>query len=330
MLTPTFSISEEPAGRPQLFWPPMTDDPSGELEKTTPDDRRASRPPLSVVIPARDGLVEVAEALEALTPSAKAAGAEVVVVGGGEGEEPPEEPVRVIPMPTADLLALRRRGLIEARGEVVAIGEDHAVPREDWCEAVIRAHAERPQVAVVVGCLVNATDSTVAGRVNFLSFAAPWQPPMETLPPGRPPPASALSFKRGALRGVESNPPGWLEANLMPSLFARGEMAADDRIVVDHFQDQGVVWSITNAFHGPRASYGAERARLTPADRRRVAWWAIRNIPARQRREAREGMRGARMTAMESTLIAVLGIAAALGGALGTMLGPGRSPNRVA
>ena len=233
-------------------------------------------------------------------------------------------------MPTTDLLALRRKGVIEARGEVVAIGEDHAVPKEDWCEAVIRAHAERPDAAAVVGCLVNATDSTVAGRVNFLSFAASWQPPMETLPPGRPPPSSAISFKRDALQGVEPNPPGWLEANLMAALFERGEMAADDRIVVDHYQDHGVLWSIVNAFHGPRASYGAERQNLSPADRRRVARWVIVNIPSDRRREAREGMRGSRMTLLESTLVAVLGFAAALGGMVGTLFGPGRSPNRVA
>ena len=67
----------------------MTDDPSAELEKTTPDDRRASRPPLSVVIPAREGLPEVAEVLEVMAPLAEAAGAEVVVVGGGEVEDPP-------------------------------------------------------------------------------------------------------------------------------------------------------------------------------------------------------------------------------------------------
>jgi hypothetical protein len=288
-----------------------------------------SRPRLSVVIPVREGLAEAADVLETLTPLAKAAGAELVVVGGDQVDEPPPEPVRLIPMPTPDILALRRRGMLEARGEIVAIGEDHAVPRKDWFYAVIRAHAERSE-AVVVGCLVNATDATLAGRVNFLSFAAPWQPPMSTLPGDRPPPCSALSFKRSALRGIESNPPGWLEATLMSSLFADGEMAADDRIVVDHFQDHGVVWSVKNAFHGPRAAYGAERARLTPADRRRVARWAIRNIPGGRLREAREGTRGTRMTALELTLVGAMGIAAGLGGALGTMFGPGRSADRVA
>ena len=160
------------------------------------------RPPLTVVIPARGGLAEAAEALEALTPGADEAGAEVVVAGDSDGAEPACDPVRAISSTEADILALRKLGIEAARGEVVAIGEDHAVPRSDWCEAVLRAHAEHPEAAAIVGCLVNATDATLAGRANFLAFASAWQPPMPALPPDRPPPSSTLSFKRDALESV--------------------------------------------------------------------------------------------------------------------------------
>jgi hypothetical protein len=288
------------------------------------------RPPLSVVITAREGLEEVAAALGALIPQAEAAGVEVLVVGGPAVADPPGEPVRLVPMPTEDMLLLRRQGMLEARGEVVAVGEDHAVPREDWCEAVIRAHAEHPEAAAVVGCLVNGTDATLSGRANFLAFAASWQPPMPTLPPGRPPPSSTLSFKRAALEGLGSAPPGWLEANLMPSLFEQGQMVADDRIVVDHFQDHGSLWSILNGFHAARSSYGYEGERLPSAGRRKVARWALLNIPGRLRGEAREASRGARMTAPESALVALIAIACGLGGAVGSMWGPGGSRDRVA
>ena len=136
---------------------------------------------------------------------------------------------------------------------------------------MIRAHAEHPEAAAVAGCLVNATDATVVGRANFLAFAAAWQPPMPTLPGGRPPPASALSFKRDALEGIGSHEPGWLEGELIPSLFEEGLMAADDRIVVDHHQDHGGLWSLVNGFHSARCSYGRHRDGLTPAARRRLA-----------------------------------------------------------
>jgi hypothetical protein len=289
------------------------------------------RPPLSLAIPAREGLAEIAPVLEALLPAVEAVGVEVLVVGDLERDTtPPPAGVRLIQMPGADMFALHRRGLVEARGEVVAVGEDHAVPRPDWCEAVIRAHAEQPEAAAVVGCLVNATDKTLAGRANFRAFASPWQPPMPELPSGRPPPSSALSFKRAALAGIESEAPGWFDAALIPSLFASGKMVVDERIVVDHFQDHGSLWSIRNSYDSARSSYGYERSRLDPAARRRLARWTIGGIPRRLRAEAREASKGARMPAPERMLIGAIAIAAGLGGTLGALRGPGRSAERVA
>lgn len=291
---------------------------------------RISRPPLSVAIPARDGLAEVSAVLDALVPAAEATGTEVVVVGGEAETDPPADCVRLIPTPVTDMVVLRRLAMTEARGDVVAIGEDHAVPRPDWCEAVIRAHAENPGAAVVAGCLVNATDATLSGRANFLAFAAAWQPPMEMLPGGRPPPSSALSFKRAALEPLGSEAPGWLEAELIPSLFERGLMVADERIVVDHYQDHGNLWSIRNAYDSARSSYGYMRPRLDLRERLELALWTLWHVPPRLRKEAREAANGARTGLAESTMIALITAAAGAGGAAGVMRGPGRSPGRVA
>ena len=290
-----------------------------------------SRPPLSVVIPVREGLAEIAPVLEGLLPAAEAVGAEVLVVGELEADaSPPSSLVRLISMPVTNMLALRRHALASARGELVAVGEDHAVPRANWCETVIRAHAERPEAMAVVGCLVNATDATLAGRSNFRAFASPWQPPMPELPSDRPPPSSTLSFKRPALAGIESQAPGWFEASLIPSLFGEGKMAADDRIVVDHFQDHGSLWSIRNSYDSARSSYGYEHARLDRAGRRRLARWAIGGIPRGLRAEAREALGGTRIPAPEAGLISLIAIAAGVGGGAGALFGPGRSADRVA
>ena len=268
--------------------------------------------------------------LQVLLPEAEAIGVEVVVVGDvTPGERSPSPAVRIVHAPVADMLALHRWGIAEARGDVVAIGEDHAVPEAGWCEAVIRAHAEHRGAGAVAGCLVNATNATLAGRANFLAFAAPWQPPMPELPSGRPPPASALTFKRRALEEIASQPPGWLEAELIPSLFVRGSIVADDRVVVHHHQDHGSLWSIRNAFHSARSSYGFKRGRLAPAERRMLARWTIANVPRRLRAEAREGA-GAASGRAESALIGAIAFAAGLGAAVGALTGPGRSPDRVA
>jgi hypothetical protein len=289
-----------------------------------------SKPPLSVVIPTRGGLEEIAPVLEVLGPAADAIGAELLIVGNTDGAEPPPGPIRLVSMPVANIYALRHRGIADARGRVVAIGEDHAIPRDGWCEAVIRAHAEHPEAGAVASCLVNATDATTAGRANFLAFAAAWQPPMRTLPFGRPPPSSALSFKREALEGAGSAEVGWLECELIPLLFAQGSMVADERIVVDHYQDHGGLWSIRNAFDSARSSYGYQRARLDSTERRRVARWALGRVPAQLRSEARAAAQEARVGAADSALIALISSAAGVGGAAGALLGPGRSPARVA
>lgn len=268
--------------------------------------------------------------LEVLLPEAERTGTEVVVVGGvGPGETAPSACVRLVHTPSPDMLELHKLGIEAASGEVVAIGEDHAVPRPGWCEAVLRAHAERPDVPAVVGCLVNATDGTVAGRANFLAFAAAWQPPMPELPAHRPPPASTMSFKREALRAVASQPPGWLEAELMPSLFSRGLMAADDRVVVDHHQDHGSLWSVVNAFHSARSSYGAQCASMPAARRRKVARWAAEKVSRQLREEARQGS-DRTAGVLERRLIGLIAFAAGVGAVTGALRGPGRSPDRLA
>ena len=288
-------------------------------------------PPLSVVLPTRGGLAEVTPVHDALIPSAEASGTEVLVVGNvGSDESPPGTSVRLIDLPTDEILALHRRGIEEAAGEVIAIGEDHAVPRGDWCEAVVRAHAEHPEAAAVAGCLVNATDATVVGRANFLSFAAAWQPPMPSLPGGRPPPSSALTFKRTVLEGAGSQVPGWLEGELIPSLFEDGLMVADDRIVVDHYQDHGGLWSLVNGFHSARCSYGVHRDGLTPAARRRLARWAVHAMPRRMFGEARRACEGRRVSTVEWALVALIAGCHGLGATAGTLFGPGRSGDRVA
>ena len=282
------------------------------------------RPPLSVIIAVREGMHELDQVLEALLPQARRTGAEVLVAGPVGGAAP--EGVRLVRVEGGNIFRMRMVGIRQARGEVVAIGEDHAVPRPDWCEAVIRAHAERPGVPAIAGCLVNGTDSTLGGRSNFLSFAAPYEPPMPELPPVRPPPAVVVSLKRWALAEVDEQL-GRFETQLLPRLFVQRKMAADDRIVVDHYQDHGVPWSVANAFHAARAAYGYQRAGLRGRERLRQARWSLVNLPRRlvgdvRHRRAADGK--------ELAVIALVATAAGVGGAVGSLAGPGRSPFRVA
>jgi hypothetical protein len=281
-------------------------------------------PPLTVIVAVREGLDEVEPVLAGLLPQASAVGAEVLVVGSVDAEAP--DGVRVVPVPSENIFRMRMVGIHEAHGDVVAIGEDHAIPRPDWCDAVIRAHAEQPHAPAIAGCLVNATDDTLSGRGNFLGFAAPYQPPMPTLPPLRPPPLSALSFKRAALAEVDELL-GRFETMLVPRLFAEGRIAVDDRIIVDHYQDHGALWAIANGFHGARSAYGYLRVQHQGAERLRQARWGIVNWPKRIFREARAVSRGDTPALALATLI---GTAVGVGAAVGSVAGPGKAPDRVA
>ncbi len=51
-------------------------------------------------------------------------------------------------------------------------------------------------------------------------------------------------------------------------------MVADDRIVVDHHQDHGLAWSVVNAFHSSRGSYGYLRTQRDWRGRLKDARWA--------------------------------------------------------
>jgi hypothetical protein len=285
-----------------------------------------SRPPLSVVVPAREGLAEVEPVLVALLPQARDAGAEVVVIGGPPAPAPAG--VRLLPAGDPNMYELRRRGIEAARGEVIAIGEDHAIPEPDWAEAVIRAHAERPDAAAIAGCLINATDRTVAGRANFCAFASPWQPPMPELPGHRPPPSSTLSFKRETVAGLAAT--GALETELIVELWATGAMVADDRVRVRHYQDHGALWSIVNGFRSARSSYGFARDGLGARERRvrarAIAPWTA----SRLWREACEGRAIRPAPRRDLPLIGAIAAAHGVGAALGLLTGPGRAPERVA
>ena len=219
-------------------------------------------------------------------------------------------------------------------GDVVAVGEDHAVPRADWCVAVIRAHAEHPERRCGRGLpgQRDRRDPLPDGRTSSPSPPR-GTPPMPALPSGPPTAAPRRSPSSAPYsRASSPGPAGWFEADLIPSLFAAGKIVADERIVVDHFQDHGSLWSIRNAFDSACSSVRL-RARPSSTPRPGASSPGGRSaaIPGRLREEAREGSRDeARTPVLESALIGLIAIAAGLGAVAGTMLGPGGSADRVA
>jgi hypothetical protein len=267
--------------------------------------------------------------LAALTPQLRASGADAVVVCGSQEEAPEglDGSVTWIATEGRNLLELRQIAVEHARGVVLAFGEDHAVPGPGWVDAILRAHREHPYAAMVVGCLVNATDATVVGRANFLAFAAPFAPPMKTLPT-RPPPFSTVSIKQRELEFPFVNP-GDIESELVPKLIEEGGAVCDDRIVAHHLQDHGARWSVVNAFVNARANYGYANERVNRARRTEVLRWICSTLLARQIGEVWAGRRMMR-SPLDFVFGVILSAATTVGAAIGTVHGPGRAAERVA
>jgi len=287
---------------------------------------------LSVVIGTRQSWREVGRFVESWLPELAEVGGEAVIASGQGGTPKVPQGVHWLASSSDNVLLLRLQAIRASRGRVVAIGEDHAAPRPGWCTAIVRAHEEHPEAAAIVGCLQNATSSTVAGRANFLAFAAPFQHPMPCLYPFRPPPISALSFKHAVLAELplHDRNPGVLEAELVPRLFADNAMEVDDRIVVDHYQDHGMLWSVINAVSNTRANYGYATQTYSLRRRMDVARWIVSNLPHQLWTEATARAGRIAVEPLDLAAVAAL-IAATVGGAIvGTFGGPGKAGDRVA
>ncbi len=285
--------------------------------------------PLTVVVATREGARPLEPVLAALTPQLRATGADAVVICGS-GEAAPsdlDETVSWIAVQGRNIMELRQIAIEHARGVVLAFGEDHAVPGPGWVDGILRAHREHPYAAMVVGCLVNATDATVAGRANFLAFAAPFTPPMNTLP-RRPPPVSTVSIKQRELEFPFVNP-GDIESTLLPRLIEEGGAVCDDRIVVYHCQDHGVRWSVMNAFVNTRANYGYAHENVNRDQRNDVLRWICSKFLIRQIGEVWAG-RPMMRSPLDFVLGVVLSVSATFGAIAGTVTGPGRAADRVA
>lgn len=66
----------------------------------------------------------------------------------------------------------RRRavGIANARGCLIALTEDHAVPSSDWCEQIIRAHAESETAGVIGGAIENEIDAALNWAWYYCDF----------------------------------------------------------------------------------------------------------------------------------------------------------------
>jgi hypothetical protein len=123
----------------------------------------------------------------------------------------------------------RSAGLAAARGAIVALTDEHARPRADWCAQIIALHAAHPHAAIG-GAIENERDRALNWALFFYD-AGRYQNPLDEGP------AQFVSdlnvaYKRAALERVRVWQPRYHETGLHDALRAAGETTALSRKLV--------------------------------------------------------------------------------------------------
>jgi hypothetical protein len=232
---------------------------------------------LSVIVTCTQQWPEVRGCLHRLVPQARSGDIEIIVVDGSERglDRAAAEHVTWLRFPDRGPHELRLLALAEARGDVVAITEDHCDVAPDWCEQVLSAHAERPDTVAIAGPVMNGAVSRSIDRASFFLVHARNVPGHDGRPDDWFPPAgSNVSYKREPILPFVQRP-GDLELVVTPQLLSQGLLALDENVIVAHSQSMGVAEHLVNHFHSGRAHAGLVAERGAPAHRRSLARDAI-------------------------------------------------------
>lgn len=195
---------------------------------------------ISVVIASKVGAPFVDQCLDSVRAEAQARGDEVIVVVTGPEADATRLTTafpwaRVVHCPTIpEIPALRRRAVDEARGEFVAVIEEHCSARGDWLTQALASH-DRGDFAAVGGAIHDFNYDRVADWVvYFLEYngALPPAPAGET----RDLNDANIVYRRAALVAhANLLDEGYWPMTLHPTLLAEGrKFASVPEMVVYH------------------------------------------------------------------------------------------------
>lgn len=290
-------------------------------------------PVLSVVVPLRRPWSETQPFVEVLARQVQRLPAELVLVAAHPiPEEIDDEPgFRVIRAPGATVFDLRARGVFEARGDVVAVTEDHCLVEPDFCVSILAAHERHAFAGVVGGAVLPGPMGSASDWANFLLTFAHLIPPLDPTLRRRLPSVANVSFKRRVLpAGIPRS--GLIEGQWLGDLVVRGLVAWDEAPKVQHVQSFGLLRTCSNHFHNGRATTGMEIYRQTFAER----WYLLRRSPRRIYHLLAETARGLRarpachgLALRSAPVLLALGLCHVTGEVAGLLSGAGSSPERL-
>ncbi|HEV8214433.1 MAG TPA: hypothetical protein VGP95_01320 [Gemmatimonadaceae bacterium] len=281
---------------------------------------------LSVVLATIEPWPDLANCLAVLEPQVAAVGGEIIV-GDGHGEAldtakaASSERLSWVRMPGASVFELRARATERARGEIIAMTEDHVIVGDDWCAQILETFSRNPGADSVSGPVLNGSTDSLIDWANFLHTFGPFYPPVNHQQEDRCPPIANFAFRRSVV-GPGPIATGWLELELNPRLFTEGRCQVSDSLTVTHVQSHGFWGTLRSHFDNGRSTTG-----LRSGDRgSSTGPWRLFRGGLR----AMGGIKKLTPAARASLpLMFVLSCCHAAGEAIGVMAGAGRSPSRL-
>lgn len=295
-------------------------------------------PPLSVVVGTGEGWPYVRQLIESVRGDAEQLGVEIVIVDGSGRHAPTSAEVgpavRWINHRAPSVFALYSVGLREARGEVVATTEDHAIPRPGWCAAILRAHRAHPEAAAIGGAIENGSTDKLIDWASYFSTQGPHMAPLGDRQVAMTTNEANVSYKRWAVSDIDDNDGLGFMAILHNRRLAEAGhiLRDDDRMVVDHMETIGFMAQTAIHFHNGRSIAGFRRSHgMGREDWLRMA--ASLALPiARTVRVVRVGLSKGRLRREVLTgapLTLWLEAWQGLGHLVGYLRGPGDSPGHL-
>ncbi len=293
-------------------------------------------PAISVVVASVNGWSMLGPTLRALDALPERPAMEIVVVEAVGGEtrrklrdhRPAVEVIAVDARKT--IPALRYLGVRKARGDLIAILEDHGEVDPGWASALLEAH-EGPWGAVG-GVVENGRD----GLVNWAAFFCEYAPYMGPVAEGASAdlPGNNIAYKRPhLLRHAHQLADGRWESWINDNLRADGvPIAATNRAVVRHIKPFRLGHFLTQRYHFARSYAGMRRVDQSIPKRLIYGFGSILLPPLLLLRVTRTALAKRRHLARFAAsvpLIALFYTVGAAGEMVGYLIGPGDSLGKV-
>jgi hypothetical protein len=293
-------------------------------------------PALSVVIASVNGWELLEPTLRALDAQRERSRMEVIVVEAVGGETrrllskhtPKVEVISVDEKRT--IPALRHLGVIRAKGDLVAILEDHGEVAEGWARALLEAH--KGPWGAVGGVVENGRD----GLVNWAAFFCEYAPYMGPVFEGESTdlPGNNIAYKRpDLLRHAHELEQGRWESWINDKIRLDGvPIASTNKAVVRHIKPFRLGHFLIQRFHFARSYAGMRRVDQS-LSKRLIYGFGSLALPGlltlRVTKTALAKKRHLGRFAASLPLIGLFFTVGAAGEMIGYLFGPGESLSRV-